>query len=214
MTMTTLKIRPSWFYEDQHSNRLVAGVDEAGCGPWAGPVVAGAVIIHRESFPENILSKINDSKKISHRMRVWVYEEIKDHPAVEFAVGMASVDEIDALNIANATKLAMVRACSALKSRPCVALIDGIRRPDLSDTTIEMLKQGDQKSFSIALASIVAKVTRDRLMDTLDKEYPMYQWGKNAGYGTRIHQEAIQQWGITPHHRRSFAPIRERLSHG
>ena len=185
----------------------VAGIDEAGCGPWAGPVVAGAfVFLDPDAVDKTILSLIRDSKQLSAARREKAYSELIALPSVQFGIGLASVEEIDHMNIGKATRLAMQRAMEKLKVHPAAALVDGIRMPDISCPTVPVIK-GDQTSFSIAAASILAKVTRDRIMLNLDKDYPEYGWAKNAGYGTAHHQEALRSHGVTSHHRRSFAPI-------
>ena len=185
----------------------VVGIDEAGCGPWAGPVVAGAFIfLEYQAVDKTVLSLIADSKQLTPARREKAYDCLAALASVYFAVGQASVQEIDQLNIGQATCLAMQRAVSGLGIVPAAALVDGIRKPDLPCPVTAIVK-GDQTSYSIAAASIIAKVTRDRLMGELDKEFPLYGWVKNAGYGTARHQEALRLYGITPHHRRSYAPI-------
>jgi ribonuclease HII len=189
----------------------VVGIDEAGCGPWAGPVVAGAfVFLEPDAVDEAVLSLIRDSKQLSASRREKAYSQLITLPSVQFGIGVASVEEIDRMNIGKATRLAMQRAVSDLKVHPAVALVDGIRMPDLPCPVTPVIK-GDQTSFSIAAASILAKVTRDRIMLDLDKDYPVYGWAKNAGYGTAHHQEALHLHGVTPHHRRSYAPIAKLL---
>ncbi|MDX2073391.1 MAG: ribonuclease HII [Alphaproteobacteria bacterium] len=195
---------PNFEYEQQHAG-LVAGIDEAGRGPWAGPVVAAAVILDVKNIPQGI----DDSKKLSAAKREALFDFIMQHAQV--GVGLASVDEIDQLNILGATKLAMQRALTALPVRADVALVDGNQPPKLPCTAISIIK-GDSKSLSIAAASIIAKVTRDRMMCELAREFPHYGWEKNAGYGTALHQKGLAEFGVTPHHRRSFAPIRELLA--
>ena len=192
------------FLLEQEVEGIVAGVDEAGRGPWAGPVVAAAVILDQKIFPKGI----GDSKKLTAKKRDVLFEQIQAQAKV--GVGIASVEEIDQLNILGATKLAMQRAVAALPIRPDVALIDGNQPPILPYKTLAVIK-GDDKSLSIAAASIIAKVTRDRIMLTLDQLYKGYGWAHNAGYGTKDHQEALAELGITPHHRRSFRPVRELL---
>ena len=196
---------PTLQYESEHSG-LVAGIDEAGRGPWAGPVVAAAAILDAKNIPHGI----DDSKKLSHAKREALFDFILAH--AHTGIGMASVEEIDSLNILGATKLAMQRALAALPVQPNVALVDGNQPPKLPCTTIAIIK-GDSKSLSIAAASIIAKVTRDRLMCELAHEFPHYGWEKNAGYGTALHQAGLAAHGITHHHRRSFAPIKAILSH-
>ncbi len=196
---------PTLQYEAQHSG-IIAGIDEAGRGPWAGPVVAAAAILNPAYIPQGI----DDSKKLTHAKREALFDFILAH--AKTGVGMASVEEIDTLNILGATKLAMQRALAALPVRADVALVDGNQPPKLPCTTIAIIK-GDSKSLSIAAASIIAKVTRDRLMCELAQKFPHYGWEKNAGYGTALHQAGITIHGITPHHRRSFKPIKELLAH-
>ncbi len=195
---------PDLSLESMH-NGIVCGVDEAGRGPWAGPVVAAAAILN----PAHIPIGINDSKKLSATKRDALFEHIL--ATATTGVGMASVEEIDELNILGATKLAMCRAVEALGCKVDVALVDGNRAPEKMLCRVQTVIGGDAKSLSIAAASIIAKVTRDRLMEGLAKEYPHYGWEKNAGYGTAAHQKGLATHGLTPHHRRSFAPIRALL---
>jgi ribonuclease HII len=183
---------------------IVAGVDEAGRGPWAGPVVAGAVILDIKYIPQGI----NDSKKLTAKSRESLFDYICNH--AKFGVGIASVEEIDSINILAASMLAMQRAVDGLGVVPHIALIDGNKAPKLACKTRTVVK-GDAISLSIAAASIIAKVTRDRMMCELAKEHPGYGWEKNAGYGTQAHQDGLAKLGVTIHHRRSFAPIRQLL---
>jgi ribonuclease HII len=183
---------------------VVAGVDEAGRGPWAGPVVAAAVILN----PKRLPTGINDSKKLAADKRETLFDAIVKH--AQSAVGMASVEEIDMLNILGATKLAMCRAVAQLEQKPDLALVDGNSAPALA-CTVKTIIGGDSLCLSIAAASIIAKVTRDRLMRELAVECPGYGWEHNAGYGTACHQDALARLGVTRHHRRSFRPIRELL---
>ena len=202
MTLTT----PSFTLERMHPSPLV-GIDEAGCGPWAGPVVAGAFIfLNPDDVDDITLSLIRDSKQLTPARREKAYAQLIALDSIHFAVGLASVEEIDSLNIGKATRLAMQRAVCQLDIPPAAALVDGIRKPDLLCPITTVIK-GDQTSFSIAAASIIAKVTRDRIMADLDKEFPASGWAKNAGYGTAHHQEALAVYGVTPHHRRTYAPI-------
>ncbi|MEM7269633.1 MAG: ribonuclease HII [Pseudomonadota bacterium] len=182
----------------------VCGVDEVGRGPWAGPVVAAAVILDLETAPTGL----NDSKKLTARRREILFEALQSH---SIGVGMASVAEIDEINILNASHLAMRRAVEALPVRPAHALIDGNRIPVGLPCAAECLVKGDQRSVSIAAASIIAKVTRDRLMAELAKAHPGYGWETNAGYGVKAHSEALKRLGVTQHHRRSFKPIHNML---
>jgi ribonuclease HII len=178
--------------------RLIAGIDEAGRGPLAGPVVAAAVILN----PGDIPAGIDDSKKVPEAKREILFDEIKSR-AVAVGVGSASVEEIETVNILQATFLAMRRAAEALAPQASYALIDGRDVPPLPCPG-EAIVKGDGKALSIAAASIIAKVTRDRILRALDREFPGYGWAKNKGYGSKMHMDAILRLGITPHHRRSF----------
>lgn len=193
-------MRPSLKYAKQYEG-IVAGVDEAGRGPLAGPVVAAAAILNIKKIPKGI----DDSKKLNHEKREALYTLITQQ--AQTAVGIASVGEIDELNILGATKLAMRRAVEALGVAVDVALVDGNQCPGLSCKTVTLV-QGDAKCLFIASASIVAKVTRDRIMRELALEHPGYGWETNAGYGTREHYRGLASHGVTIHHRRSFEPIR------
>ena len=178
--------------------KLVCGVDEAGRGPLCGPVVAAAVILK----PDSKIEGVNDSKKLSEKKREQVYENIMEN-ALAVGVGMSDVDVIESVNILNATKLAMKEAISKLKVQPEYVLIDGNQMIDIKIPG-ETVVHGDAISESIAAASIVAKVTRDRMLIEWDKEYPEYGFAKHKGYGTKAHVEAIGKYGLTPIHRPSF----------
>ncbi len=196
---------PTLDHEAQYRG-IIAGVDEAGRGSWAGPVVAAAVILDTTVVP----SGLDDSKKLTAAKREALFEHILQ--ASHTGVGVSSVEEIDRLNIWGATKLAMRRAVEALPHRPDLALVDGKLAPELPCKAVPLIG-GDSKSLSIAAASILAKVTRDRIMCQLATEYPGYGWEKNAGYGTALHQDALAKLGVTPHHRLTFKPIRALLAH-
>jgi len=182
---------------------LVAGVDEAGRGPWAGPVVAAAVIFHNKPP-----AGINDSKKLVPAEREALFAKI--FAAAHVGIGIAPVELIDDINIYHATHRAMCDAIAALAIAPGAALIDGNRCPKL-DIPVEALVSGDALSISIAAASIIAKVTRDRMMTELACAFPPYRWERNKGYGTADHASALKEHGVTPHHRKSFRPVWERL---
>lgn len=183
---------------------LVAGIDEAGRGPLAGPVVAAAVILDPSALPPELENGLDDSKKLARPVREAFFEQIV--AVARFGVGEASVEEIDRLNILQASMLAMRRAVANLPSPPPCAIVDGNCDPDLGIPT-RCVVGGDGSSFSIAAASIVAKVTRDRLMAALASDFPGYGWETNAGYGTPQHQQGLIEFGVTPHHRRSFTPV-------
>lgn len=178
--------------------KAVCGVDEAGRGPLAGPVCAAAVIL-----PENtIIDGVNDSKKLSEKKREALFDVIKSS-ARSYCIAYATVEEIESMNILNATMLAMKRAVEGLDVKADYAMIDGNRLPDLKIDS-EFIIKGDAKSMSIAAASILAKVSRDRFLCEYAKEYPEYQFDKHKGYGTKAHIEALKKYGPCPYHRMSF----------
>ena len=179
----------------------VAGVDEVGRGPLAGPVTAAAVILDPTRIPDGL----NDSKKLTPRRRAELSAAIL--ASAEVSLAHASVAEIDSLNILRAAHLAMRRALAGLSAPPSLALIDGNLIPEGLDLPARAIVRGDGLSLSIAAASIVAKVTRDRMMCDLARDFPGYGWETNAGYGSKAHLAALQDFGVTPHHRRSFRPV-------
>jgi len=186
-------------YERQYAHLdYICGIDEAGRGPLAGPVVAGAVILPKDAE----ILYLNDSKKLTEKKREELFEEIKEK-AIAWAVGYASPDRIDEINILQATYEAMREAVSALSVKPKVLLNDAVRIPNLDIMQVPIIK-GDAKSVSIAAASILAKVTRDRLMKEYDKLMPEYGFAGHKGYGSGAHIEAIQKYGPSPIHRKSF----------
>ncbi len=177
---------------------IVCGVDEAGRGPLAGPVCAAAVIL-----PDGlVIEGLDDSKKLTEKKRDALYDIICKE-AIAYGIAFASVEEIEEMNILQATFLAMKRAVEGLSVKPDLALVDGNQKPNL-DIQARTLVKGDAKSPSIAAASILAKVTRDRLMTEIAEEYPQYEFPKHKGYGTKLHYEKIMEHGISPVHRRSF----------
>jgi ribonuclease HII len=183
----------------------IAGVDEAGRGPLAGPVVAAAVVLQPDLVPEGI----QDSKQLSAKKRDAVLKHILQQ--AEIGIGEASVEEIDEINILRASHLAMCRAIDALPNRPDHVLVDGNMLPrDLVFPATSIIK-GDSLSLSIAAASIVAKTRRDAIMWDLAQQYPGYGWETNQGYPTKCHKDALRNLGITPHHRRSFKPVHNML---
>lgn len=182
----------------------VCGIDEAGRGPLAGPVFAACVVL----CPGEEIAGLNDSKKLSEKKRELLFEEITAR-AADYSIAMASEQEIDEHNILQATFLAMRRAFDGLHAKPDLALIDGNRAPGLA-VSERTIVRGDAKSASIAAASILAKVSRDRYLYELDRQYPRYQFAKHKGYGTKLHYEMLAQYGISPVHRRSFLKNLER----
>ena len=179
----------------------VAGVDEVGRGPLAGPVTAAAVWLDPESIPEGL----NDSKQLSAARREALLEQLLD--SADVSVAHASVEEIDRLNILQASHLAMRRAIADLSVAPDHLLIDGNRLPGNLPQPAQAIVKGDTRALSIAAASIAAKVARDRIMQALAAEYPGYGWETNVGYPTPAHKSALAMLGVTPHHRRSFRPV-------
>lgn len=200
--------KPDLSFEQQYTG-IIAGLDEAGCGPWAGALVAAAVILPN-TLP-SYMQDVNDSKKLNRSKREAIYTHLTADTSIDWAVGIVEVAELDHLLLRNALPLAFKRAVNGLKQSPTRLLIDGIRDPKLSYPTT-LIKQGDGKSLSIAAASILAKVTRDRLMDQLHRLFPQYGWNQNAGYGTKQHQAALAEFGVTAHHRKSYAPVKAYLS--
>ena len=184
--------------------KYIAGIDEVGRGPLVGPVVTAAVILPKDFYDE----RINDSKKLTEKKRELLYDVIMEN-AVSVGIGISSEDVIDDINILEATKKAMIEAVNNLSVKPQHLLIDAVKlNVDIPQTSII---KGDAKSESIAAASIIAKVTRDRMMIELDKEHPEYDFKHNKGYGTKKHIEAIEQYGILKEHRKTFAPCTKYL---
>ena len=177
----------------------VCGIDEAGCGPLAGPVYAAAVILN----PDDPIEGLNDSKKLTEKKREALYPQIKER-ALAWAIASATAQEIDEINILQARLLAMRRAVEMLSIRPDQALVDGNRDPNIPDVPSLLIVGGDGKSASIAAASILAKVTRDHAMLELDKQYPQYLFAKHKGYPTKLHVEKLLEHGACPDHRQTF----------
>ena len=200
------------------SDVLIIGLDEAGRGPWAGPVVAGAAWLDPERCPAALHRGLDDSKRLRPARRAELLDMLEACTAqgtAALGLGEAGVAEIDEANILQASLHAMARAAADLESRsgrvPAAALVDGNRLPDLP-CPAQAVVGGDGLSLSIAAASILAKVTRDRRMAALAQDHPGYGWERNQGYGTAEHREALARLGVTPHHRRSFRPIRDALN--
>jgi ribonuclease HII len=183
---------------------VVTGIDEAGRGPWAGPVVAAAVVLNTQTLSQELIDGLDDSKKLNKKKRELLFALLPAHASI--GVGMSEPAEIDEINILQATLTAMARAVANLDVQPDQALVDGTQAPSLP-CDVTCVVKGDGKSLSIAAASIVAKVTRDRLMAELAKRHPGYGWERNAGYGTAEHQAALAALGVTDAHRKSFKPI-------
>ncbi|MDR1561386.1 MAG: ribonuclease HII [Holosporaceae bacterium] len=205
----------SWYLENNINIDDCVGIDEVGRGPLAGPVVAAAVWVNGEFVDELRKSAIivRDSKKMTPKQRAATINWLKKFQSPElirYAIEGATVEEIDNLNILNAALLAMKRAFDSLGFHKKYSLVDGNRAPVLKNTEIRTIINGDEKVISISLASIIAKEYRDCLMRKLALEYPNYGWDTNVGYGSKAHIQAILKYGITPHHRKTFAPIKKR----
>jgi len=199
------------FSLEQYFNQNVIGIDEVGRGPLAGPIISCALIFFDTSINQKNLFFIDDSKKLTlkkKRLAMKKIVDLKKNKKINFKLGMASVKEIDEHNILEATKISMRRAVKKLKLSPTQLIIDGNIDLELNDFPSKGIVNGDQKSFSIAAASIIAKIHRDRYMQFLSFQYPHYDWSSNAGYGTKKHIEQIYKKGITIHHRKSFQPIK------
>ena len=179
--------------------KLIAGIDEAGRGPLAGPVVVGVAIMPRDSMIEGV----NDSKKVSEKKREKLYDIITQE-AIAWSVGMADHNEIDSINILNATKLALTRAIEGLKVKPDLILVDALTNIDCKGIPYKSIIKGDAKEYSIACSSIIAKVTRDRMMREYDEIYPQFGFEAHKGYGTAKHIQAIKEYGPCPIHRKTF----------
>lgn len=183
----------------QNGCRVICGIDEAGRGPLAGPVCAAAVILR----PDTEIEGLNDSKKLTEKKRELLFPIIKEKAAA-YGIGFASEQEIDEINILNATFLAMKRAAEQLSVQPDLFLVDGNQKPRIGDVPEVTVVKGDAKSMSIAAASVLAKVSRDHYMLEMAEKYPQYDFEKHKGYGTKLHYEKIAEYGISPIHRRTF----------
>jgi ribonuclease HII len=200
---------PTFDIENKYGKKIVAGIDEAGLGPWAGPMAVCACIIHDKRL---LISGIDDSKKLSPLKREGIWAQMLNNPNFSFGTGIVTSEDIDAFGVVVAWQLCLKKAISMLKIWPDVCLIDGCRNIFLKKTKTENIIKGDQKSYSIAAASIFAKVTRDHIMKKIiHEEYPKYGFDKHVGYGTKLHMEAILTYGICKYHRKSYAPIAKLL---
>lgn len=203
-----MKSVPDFSLEIECNKKYIAGCDEAGRGPLCGPVVAAAVIFKNHNNIEN-MPLISDSKQMSAIQRENAYQWLINNPNVIWGIGQCSSQEIDDINILQASLLAMKRAINALSVSPDFCLIDGNKMP--ADLQGKAVVKGDAKSISIAAASIIAKQTRDKIMSELAKKFPQYQWDKNMGYPTQQHLQAIEKYGINEHYRKTYRPVKERI---
>lgn len=186
-------------YEKNKNINYICGIDEAGRGPLAGPVVVACVIMPKDS----IIEGVNDSKKVSEKKREELYEKILDE-AISYGIGIIDQEEIDKINILNATKEGLTKSLQELEVKPDLILVDALTKIDTLGTPYTSIIKGDSKSYSIAAASIIAKVTRDRIMRQWDEIYPVYGFEKHKGYGTAAHIEAIKKYGLCSIHRKTF----------
>ena len=198
---------PDFSIEKNTGKKIIAGADEAGRGPLCGPVVAGAVVFKKFDFDD--MPIISDSKQMTEKQRDIAFDWITNNPDILWGVGQCSAAEIDELNILQASLTAMTRAINAIGVDVEYCLIDGNKMP--KGIIGESVVKGDAKSLSIAAASIIAKVTRDRIMKDLAKQFPQYDWDKNAGYPTQQHLQAIDKYGINEHYRKTYRPVKERI---
>lgn len=204
---------PDWNIENQYQG-FVCGIDEAGRGPWVGPVAAAAVVFLNRNVNREILENLDDSKKLSAKKREYLYDLLlkeAENKNLTYGIGLASAAEIDELNILQATFLAMKRATEQLSVKPDICLIDGNRLPQSFCSPTRCVIKGDALSYSISAASIFAKVYRDNLMKQMALRFPQYGFEQNAGYGTKQHIEALRKYGVTAEHRKSYRPIKEFL---
>ena len=190
----------------QEGVKYICGIDEAGRGPLAGPVVVAAVIMPEDSMIEGV----NDSKKVSEKKREALYDQILDE-AIAYGIGIIDQKEIDEINILNATKKGLTTAVKGLKVRPDRIIVDALDKIDTDGIPYIPIIKGDAKSISIAAASVIAKVTRDRMMIELDKKYPMYGYASHKGYPTKKHIEAMHKYGLIEGYRKSYGPVKEML---
>lgn len=196
---------PDFCIEKDCGHKIVVGVDEAGRGPLCGPVVAGAVVFTKYDFDD--MPIISDSKQMNEKQREIAYDWITNNPDIIWAVGQCSAVEIDEMNILRASLTAMKRAIAKLDIVPEYCLVDGNKMID--SMSGQAVVKGDSKSMSIAAASIIAKVTRDRIMHELAIQFPQYAWDKNAGYPTKQHLQAIEKYGINEHYRKTYGPVKK-----
>lgn len=210
-------MQPDFSIENNYQNLLIAGCDEAGRGPLAGPVIAACVILNRDDFDQKFFSKINDSKKLSKTKRREIFLQLKEKS--QFGIGIVDEKTIDKINILEASKLAMLHAYLDLQKKykihPQIILVDGNFFPFAKQDKIKKIipiVKGDQKSLSIAAASIIAKETRDEIMLGIHKKYPQFGFEKHMGYPTKFHIEKIKEFGISSIHRKSFQPIKSLFS--
>ena len=197
---------PNFEFENLYPGEIVFGIDEAGLGPLAGPLVAASCYIQNQSLSDELLENINDSKKLSQKKREYLFEIITHFPTIKYGVAIVENTEIDKLGLSNAWKKAIIGSLGSQFADVC--LIDGNRKVSVPNCKTASIVKGDQKSYSIAAASIIAKVTRDRIMKQIHEEFPQYGFDKHVGYGTKQHMEALSKFGPCRYHRFCYAPVK------
>ena len=199
---------PNFDFENKYPGKIICGVDEAGLGPLAGPIVVAACVISNRNMSTELLKNIDDSKKLSHKKREHLFDTISISPDIHYAISVIDSNVIDEIGLSKAWQRGISEAIGGLSEFADVCLIDGNRSIPTPDRIIETIVKGDQKSYSIATASIIAKVTRDRIMQEIHKEYPNYGFDKHVGYGTKLHLDMLGTHGACPYHRRTYSPVK------
>ena len=201
-----MKTKPTFEFEKLYTGKTIYGIDEAGLGPLAGPIVVASCCIENFELPDELLNSINDSKKISKKKRENLFEIIINIPNIKYGLSVIENSIIDEIGLSAAWKKGILECVVDLN--PDVCLVDGCRHVEIPNCTTVSIVKGDQKSYSIATASIIAKVTRDKIMKKIHEEFPEYEFDKHVGYGTKLHMEKIMQYGPCKYHRKSYAPIK------
>ncbi|MDR0744488.1 MAG: ribonuclease HII [Holosporales bacterium] len=208
------KIMPSFEIENQYENKIVCGTDEAGLGPLAGPIVVCSCVFLDYNLPTELLININDSKKLTKKKREFLFDKIINYENLIYKISIIDAEIIDSIGLSNAWKKGIISSVQNLDVNPDVCIIDGIRQVHIKDKIICPIVKGDQKSYTIATASIIAKVTRDRIMQKIHTEFPEYGFEKNVGYGTKFHIDMLKKIGACKYHRKSYSPVFNVISIG
>lgn len=201
---------PNFEFENLYPNKVVYGIDEAGLGPLAGPIVVASCSIQNQFLSDELLQNINDSKKLTKKKREYLFEIITNTPNIKYSVAVVENHLIDEIGLSNAWKTGILNSVTNTSANVC--LIDGIRKVIIPNCLSVSIVKGDQKSFSIASASIIAKVSRDRIMQNVHQEFPQYGFDKHVGYGTKQHLESLMKFGPCKYHRLCYAPVKLSLS--
>lgn len=198
---------PTFDIENRYVDKIICGIDEAGLGPLAGPIVVASCVILDQALGNDLLDNINDSKKLSHKKREYLFEIITNSSKIKYATSIINANIIDEIGLSNSWGNGVKESIANLNQEIDVCLIDGNRTPANLNCLVETVIKGDQKSYSIATASIIAKITRDRIMQKIHHEFPEYGFDKHVGYGTKLHMETLGALGPCPQHRKSYAPV-------